>query len=166
MVKYSCEKLLQQFSHLTKVHCIFHLFHSVRLITWIATSEEEKTDVLRSITTHLSKDQADYEERRFGIACVRGIYSSGDSEFINRLWKECKNSFEVQPYNIIKIENLLLEDNELGRGTFGCVKKGMYVMPSGESIPVAVKIIQENNLVFDLCDLRSEVNIHFLQIHS
>ena len=114
---------------------------------------------MNEITQYLTKEQKNPEQRKFGLACLRGIYSHGDVDIINRLWKECKNSFEVQPYSIIDIESLSLEDNELGRGTFGCVKKGTYQKISGETIPVAVKIIQENNLVFDLCDLRSEVNL-------
>jgi hypothetical protein len=55
----------------------------------------------------------------------------------------CKNSFEVQPYNVIKIESLELDEKEIGRGTFGCVKKGIYSKSSCERISVAVKIIQE-----------------------
>ena len=96
-------------------------------------------------------------KRKLALECLRGMYALGDVEIINKLWKQCKSSFEIQPYNVIPIESLSLEENELGRGTFGCVKKGTWINAAGEKITVAVKIIQENTLVFDLGDLRSEV---------
>ena len=45
---------------------------------------------------------------------------------------------------------------QLGRGTFGCVKQGSWVSKGG-SMPVAIKVIQDNSEAFDLSDLRGEV---------
>ena len=132
-----------------------------------AKGEEEKSRILGEIVKHLGREDKD-GMREFALSCLRGIYSSGDVGIINRLWKECKSSFEIQPYNIIPIQSLTLNDdnNELGRGTFGCVKKGIYKKPNGDDMAVAVKIIPENSLIFDLSDLRSEVFITFLLFNS
>lgn len=83
------------------------------------------------------------------------IYKDGEIDLVNKLWNECKHSFDIQPYNIIDEDELELE-NILGSGTFGCVKNGIWNSASGP-LSVAVKIIQENTLMFDLSDLRGEV---------
>jgi len=83
------------------------------------------------------------------------MYKAGHSNIINRLWKECKKSFKIQPYNIIDISELSIRE-DIGRGSFGGVKKAIWNSPDGP-IPVALKVIQENSQLFDLSDLRGEV---------
>lgn len=83
------------------------------------------------------------------------IYKDGEIDLINKLWNECRQSFDIQPYDIIEDCELDLDDF-LGSGTFGSVKRGIWNSSSGP-IPVAVKVIQENTQMFDLSDLRGEV---------
>lgn len=118
----------------------------------------------------LSKEQKNSIIRTIGICSLREIYAnsspnSGESTLlINNLWKRCKETFDIQPYRIIDIKDLYLEE-ELGSGTFGCVKKGIWNSFRGK-IPVAVKIIQENSQMFDMSDLRGEVCIFLFIIEK
>ena len=103
----------------------------------------------------LSRDQADPQKRRLGLWALRAIYKMGEVGLINRMWKACKSSFDIQPYNTIDIASLSLTA-ELGSGTFGTVREGTWQQPDGTSRKVAVKFIQENTQMFDLSDLRGE----------
>eukprot|EP00794_Sanderia_malayensis_P007957 gene7957-8815_t len=59
---------------------------------------------------------------------------------------------------IIDTKRLQLQD-ELGHGNFGSVLKGVYVMPNGRSVPVAVKTLKEE----DIPNQKSEI-IHEAEI--
>ena len=111
--------------------------------------------MLNQITNLLSKDQKDLFQRKLGLETLRRLYKTGYSNLINRLWKTCKESFSIQPFNIIDIKELTM-GTDIGSGTFGSVKRAYWNSSNG-SIPVAVKVIQENNQAFDLSDLRGEV---------
>lgn len=121
----------------------------------IASSNDEQQKIFSQILNLISQRQKDIDKREIGLECLRKIYAYGHTDIINNLWKECKNSFEIQPYNIIDVRELSLK-KELGSGTFGCVKSGLW-KNNGKMLPVAVKVIQDNSQAFDLSDLRGEV---------
>lgn len=124
----------------------------------MASNLEKKEEILNKLTLLLNKNQTNNEKRIIALESLQKIYKSQSGSFniINRLWKACKNSFDIQPYHVIDIKDLTLNRVELGSGTFGCVQTGIWNSPNGK-IPVAVKTIQENTQAFDLSDLRGEV---------
>lgn len=130
---------------------------------FIIAKSDKKQEILHKISSLLNKYQTDPLKRLIGLESLQKIYksNSGSFDIINRLWKTCKESFEIQPYNIIDIKELTLSKIELGHGTFGSVQTGIWNSPNGK-IPVAVKIIQENSQMFDLSDLRGEVCFFFV----
>lgn len=122
---------------------------------------KQQNEIFSQIVSMLDKEQKNTIIRAVGIHALRRIYSNSSNNneatlFINSLWKKCKDTFDIQPYQTIDIKDLLLED-ELGSGTFGSVKKGIWNSMTGKK-PVAVKLIKENQ-AFDLSDLRGEVKI-------
>ena len=127
------------------------------LLFCTGSSPEFKEYILDQMTCLLTKEQQNFEKRRIGLDALQRIYKSASFDIINRLWKKCKSSFDIQPYNIINIRELSINKTKLGSGTFGSVQTGTWHSPTGD-IPVAVKIIQENSEMFDLSDLRGEVS--------
>lgn len=112
---------------------------------------------MQRIEASLARKQPNVEVRLAALALLRAIHKK-DFTLVNLLWKRCKSTFEIQPYNEIPREDLQLGE-EIGSGSFGKVYKGYWQpkrISNQTAVQVAVKIIPENSQLFDLDDLRGE----------
>lgn len=138
----------------------FVVYHDTSvLLSWYMHDQEGhvKERVMQRIEASLARKQTNVQIRLAALALLRAIHKK-DFTLVNLLWKRCKSTFEIQPYNEIPREDLQLGE-EIGSGSFGKVYKGYWQpkrISNQTAVPVAVKIIPENSQLFDLDDLRGE----------